>query len=38
VRWIWDGAFGGSISRREQPGTAELPPHILSESGYSVVP
>ena len=38
VRWIWDGAFGGSISLRWQHGTAELPPQILGHIGYGVVP
>ncbi len=37
-RWIWDGDFGGLISLRWQPGTAELPPHVLGHVGYNVVP
>ncbi|MEM7339542.1 MAG: GNAT family N-acetyltransferase [Actinomycetota bacterium] len=37
-RWMWDGAFAGSINLRWQPGTAELPPHVLGHIGYSVVP
>ena len=37
-RWMWDGAFCGSISFRWQPGTSELPPHCLGHIGYSVVP
>ena len=38
VLWMWDGAFAGSISLRWQPGTADLPPHVLGHIGYSVVP
>jgi predicted acetyltransferase len=38
VRWIWDGAFCGSIGFRWQPGTAALPPHVLGHIGYAVVP
>lgn len=38
TRWLWDGEFSGSISFRWQPGTAELPPHVLGHIGYSVVP
>ena len=37
-RWMWDGAFCGSISFRWQPGTEVLPPHCLGHVGYSVVP
>lgn len=37
-RWIWDGGFCGSIAFRWQPGTAELPPHVLGHIGYSIVP
>lgn len=37
-RWIWDGAFRGSIGLRWQPGTAALPPHVLGHIGYAVVP
>ena len=37
-RWLWDGEFCGSIGLRWQPGTAELPPHVLGHIGYSVVP
>jgi predicted acetyltransferase/GNAT superfamily N-acetyltransferase len=37
-RWMWDGAFCGSISLRWQPGTSELPPHVLGHIGYAVVP
>lgn len=37
-RWLWDGDFCGSIGFRWQPGTAELPAHVLGHIGYSVVP
>jgi predicted acetyltransferase len=37
-RWLWDGEFCGSIGFRWQPGTAELPPHVLGHIGFSVVP
>lgn len=37
-RWLWDGAFCGSIGLRWQPGTRDLPPHVLGHIGYSVVP
>lgn len=37
-RWLWDGEFCGSIGFRWQPGTPELPPHVLGHIGYSVVP
>src|SRR5215472_8852953 len=37
-RWMWDGAFCGSIGFRWQPGTSELPPHVLGHIGYAVVP
>jgi predicted acetyltransferase len=37
-RWMWDGEFAGSISFRWQPGTVDLPPHVLGHIGYSVVP
>ena len=36
--WIWDGEFCGTIGLRWQPGTSELPPHVLGHIGYSVVP
>jgi predicted acetyltransferase len=36
--WIWDGDFCGAIGLRWQPGTFELPPHVLGHIGYSVVP
>jgi predicted acetyltransferase len=38
VRWMWDGAFCGSINLRYQPGTEELPPHVSGHVGYAVVP
>jgi len=38
VRWMWDGAFCGSISLRYQPGTEALPPTALGHIGYPVVP
>jgi predicted acetyltransferase len=37
-RWMWDGAFCGSIGFRWQPGTSALPPYVLGHIGYSVVP
>jgi predicted acetyltransferase len=37
-RWLWDGAFCGSIGLRWQPGTAALPPYVLGHIGYAVVP
>jgi len=37
-RWLWDGEFCGSIGFRWQPGTSELPPHVLGHMGYAVVP
>jgi predicted acetyltransferase len=37
-RWLWDGAFCGSIGFRWQPGTPDLPPHVLGHIGYAVVP
>lgn len=37
-RWMWDGEFCGSINFRFQPGTHELPAHVLGHVGYSVVP
>ena len=37
-RWMWDGAFCGSIALRWQPGTGALPPHVLGHIGYAVVP
>jgi predicted acetyltransferase len=37
-KWMWDGEFCGSIGLRWQPGTPELPPHVLGHIGYGVVP
>jgi predicted acetyltransferase len=37
-KWLWDGEFAGSIGFRWQPGSAELPPHVLGHIGYAVVP
>jgi predicted acetyltransferase len=37
-RWLWDGEFCGAIGFRWQPGTTELPPHVLGHIGFSVVP
>ena len=36
--WIFDDGFAGSINFRYQPGTIELPPHVLGHAGYAVVP
>ena len=38
IRWMWDGAFCGSINLRYQPGTLALPPHVSGHIGYAVVP
>lgn len=39
VRWMWfEDRFIGSAGFRWQPGTAELPAHVLGHMGYSVVP
>ena len=38
TRWMWDGEFCGAINVRWQPGTVELPEHVLGHIGYSVVP
>lgn len=38
IRWIWDGEFSGLIGMRWQPGTNELPQHVLGHIGYAVVP
>jgi len=38
VCWMWDGAFCGTISLRYQPGTEDLPDHVLGHIGYAVVP
>ena len=37
-RWMWDGAFSGSIGFRWQPRTSALPEHVLGHVGYAVVP
>ena len=37
-KWMWDGEFCGTIGLRWQPGTAELPPHVMGHIGYAVVP
>ena len=37
-RWMWDGEFCGVIGFRWQPGTSELPRHVLGHIGFSVVP
>lgn len=37
-KWMWDGDFAGTINLRWQPGTDELPAHVLGHLGYSVVP
>src|SRR5213075_1173012 len=36
--WLWDTEFCGSIGLRWQPGTTELPAHVLGHIGYAVVP
>jgi predicted acetyltransferase len=36
--WLWDTEFCGSIGLPWQPGTSELPPHVLGHIGYAVVP
>jgi predicted acetyltransferase len=38
VRWMWNGAFVGSIGFRWQPGTSLLPPHVPGHIGFAVVP
>lgn len=39
IRWIWfEDGFAGTIGLRWQPGTTDLPPHVLGHAGYSVVP
>jgi predicted acetyltransferase len=37
-KWLWDGEFCGVIGLRWQPGTVELPPHVLGHIGFAVVP
>lgn len=36
-KWMWDGEFCGSIGFRWQPGTTDLPRHVLGHIGYTVV-
>ena len=38
IRWIWDGAFCGSIGLRWQRGTPALPANVLGHIGFAVVP
>lgn len=38
LRWLWDGDFCGQIGLRWQPGTDDLPSHVLGHIGYAVVP
>jgi predicted acetyltransferase len=38
TRWMWDGEFCGTIGLRWQPGTPEVPAHVLGHIGYAVVP
>ena len=38
TRWIWDGAFCGSISLRWRPGGSTLPEHVPGHIGFAVVP
>ena len=35
-KWMWDGEFVGMINLRWQPGTNELPAHVLGHIGYAV--
>jgi predicted acetyltransferase len=37
-RWMWDGELCGVIGFRWQPGSNELPPHVLGHIGFAVVP
>ncbi len=37
-RWMWDDGFCGAVNFRWQPGTSELPAHVLGHLGYAVVP
>ncbi|WP_203073332.1 GNAT family N-acetyltransferase [Falsiroseomonas ponticola] len=37
-RWIVADGFCGVVNMRWQPGTAELPAHVLGHVGYGVVP
>jgi predicted acetyltransferase len=36
-RWIWDDGFCGNVNFRWQPGTSDLPAHVLGHVGYGVV-
>ena len=39
TRYMWvDGQPAGAISYRWQPGTTELPPHVLGHIGYETFP
>ena len=38
TRWIWADGFCGSMGFRWQPGTADLPAHVLGHVGFAVVP
>jgi predicted acetyltransferase len=35
-KFMWDGAFAGTVGFRWQPGTPELPSYVLGHIGYSV--
>ncbi len=37
-RWLWDGDFCGAIGFRWEPGTSDLPSHVLGHIGFAVVP
>ncbi|SFK90700.1 GNAT family N-acetyltransferase [Falsiroseomonas stagni] len=37
-RWVWHGGFCGVVNMRWQPGTADLPAHVLGHVGYGIVP
>ncbi len=37
-RWMWDDGFCGNVNFRWQPGTSDLPKHVLGHLGYAVVP
>lgn len=37
-RWMWDGAFCGSIGFRWQQGTNEMPDYCPGHIGFAVVP
>jgi predicted acetyltransferase len=38
TRWIWADGFCGIMSFRWQPGTSDLPAHVLGHIGFAVVP